>query len=160
MDHHHPTSINIAQDGTRTEVPTRVVDGSGTMKGTSSTPVCVHSGTFTLPLGATLNGSLTIRTAGHAVISGTLNGSLHVAAAATVAIDGRQNGSVQVDDEGLVEVLPSGQVAGSLTLAGRLENGGTRGGSVTIRGGELVDLPGATIREPERLADGSHLYRW
>ncbi len=159
MDHSHINSISIDEDGNRSEVPPLIVDGDHTLSATRSGGVCVHSGTFTLPADAALNGSLAVQPSAHAAIVGTHNGSLRVGSAAVVDIHGVHNGSTPVEAGGLARIRSGAHVNGSLTIAGRLENEGTRGGTVKDQSGQLVDLPGAVVRLPERLPNGMTMYR-
>jgi hypothetical protein len=96
----------------------------------------------------------------HLVIAGTQNGSLHVEDTGTVVVHGAQNGSVHVDAGAIVRVDAGGRINGSLHVSGRIENAGTRGGTVRLRDhGEVVDLPGSTALTPQVMPDGTRIYR-
>lgn len=160
MDHSHPNDIFIKAGGVEVEKPPLVVDGDNTLSGTHNGSVCVHDGTLTIVRGATHNGSLTVQPSAHVAIHGVHNGSLTIGSSATSEVLGAQNGSVHVDANGALRVAIGGRLAGSLTVTGRIENAGVRGGTVTKIGGEVIDLPGSTIKEPQRGADGANVVRW
>lgn len=160
MDHSHPNDIFIGADGVRVEKSPLVIDGDKTLSGTHNGSVCVHNGALTIGQSATHNGSLAVLTSARVVIHGVHNGSLSIGSSATSEVLGAQNGSVHVDDDGTLLVASGGRLAGSLTVAGRIENAGVRGGTVNNIGGEVIDLPGSTVMEPQRGADGANVFRW
>ncbi|SEO07469.1 hypothetical protein [Cryobacterium luteum] len=160
MDHSHPNDIFIKAGGVEVEKPPLVIDGDNTLSGTHNGSVCVHDGTLIILRGATHNGSLTVQPSAHVTIHGVHNGSLTIGSSATSEVLGAQNGSVHVDVNGALRVAIGGRLAGSLTVAGRIENAGVRGGTVTKIGGEVIDLPGSTIKEARRSAEGANVISW
>lgn len=160
VNHFHPNDVFIEAGGIRREVPALVIEGNETLQGTHNGSVCVHSGTLIIARGARHNGSLTVRPAAHLSVLGTHNGSLTVSSSASVDVTGAQNGSTHVDDGGVLRVAAGGRLAGSLTVAGLVKNAGERGGSAAELGGKIVDLPGSSVKDAERSADGTFTYRW
>jgi len=159
VDHSHPNDIFIKAGGVEVEKPPLVIDGDNTLNKTHNGSVCVHDGTLIIVRGATHNGSLTVRPSTHVATHGVPNGSLTIGSSATSDVLGAQNGSVQVDANGALRMAIGGRLAGSLTVAGRIENAGVRGGTVTNIGGKVTDLRGSTIKEPQRGADGANVFR-
>jgi hypothetical protein len=161
MTHSHSEDIHIGPDGTRTLKAPKIVEVDSTTHGAHSGSTCVHAGTYTIAHGATNNGSVTVQPRAALVVLGTQNGSLHVHADASVEIRGAHNGSVHVDPGGVVRVAPGGKLAGSLDVGGRIENAGIRGGTVrTYADGEIVDVPGGTVKQPQIGPHGEHIYHW
>ena len=157
----HHDAVLIGPGGQRSQVPTRVIEEAENLRGVQNTSSCVHSGTFTIDSGAIHNGSIQLLPSAELVVRGTNNGSLHVARNSRAVIVGRQNGSVHVDDGGLVRVETTGRLAGSLHVNGRIEHAGTRGGSVAADAfGEIVDLPGSTVKQPTTGTNGASIYNW
>lgn len=160
MNHSHPNDIFIDAGGTEREVPPLIIEGDEVLHGKHSGSVCVHSGTVTIVRGATYNGSLTVQPSAQVSILGVLNGSLTIHSYSTVEVSGVHNGSTYIDGGGLLKISAGGRTAGSLTVGGRVENSGERGGVVTEIGGDIIDLPGSTVKQPESGADGAQIYRW
>lgn len=160
MNHSHSYDIIIESGGVEREVPTLVVEEDETLRGEHNGPVCVHKGTLIIARGASHNGSLAVQSDAHVSVLGVHNGSLTISSSGSAEVVGAQNGSTHVGDSGLLRVSAGGRLAGSLTVAGRVENAGARGGSVAELGGELVDLPGSSVRHPERSANGALIFRW
>ncbi|WP_157544924.1 hypothetical protein [Nocardioides halotolerans] len=160
-DHDHPKDLHIQADGSEEYRGPWVVESDDSLNANHSGTVCVHEGaTFQIGPRGTLSGSLTLQSGSTARIDGKVAGSLTVASGAIAEITGDQSGSVTVDRGGLVRVHPGGKLAGSLVVAGLVENRGVRGGSVQIRGGEIQDLDGGSEKQPTRTTDGSSIYVW
>ncbi|WP_316302994.1 hypothetical protein, partial [Clavibacter michiganensis] len=87
------------------------------------------------------------------------NGPPRGASAADVAIAGLHSARPTVEAGGIARIRSGARVTGSTAIAGRPENEGTRGGTVKAQSGQLVDLPGAVVRLPERLPTGMPMYR-
>ncbi|RZU66983.1 hypothetical protein EV379_3358 [Microterricola gilva] len=160
MDHSHPNDIFIDAGGLQVEQATLVIDGDSTLNGAHNGSVCVHNGTLTIVQGATHNGSLAVQPGAQVAIHGAQNGSLTIGADATGEVRGAQNGSVHVDAGGVLRVAVGGRLAGSLSVAGLIENAGVRGGTVTKYGGTVIDLPGSTVKEPQVGANGAKIFHW
>lgn len=146
MDHSHPNDVFIKAGGVEVEKPPLIIDGDKTLSGTHSGSVCVHDGTLTIVRGATLNRSLTVQPSAHVAIHGVHNGSLTIGSSATGEVLGAQNGSVHVEANGALRVAIGGRLAGSLTVAGQIENAGLRGGTVTKIGGKSSTSLGRRLR--------------
>ena len=146
MDHTHPNDIFIKAGGVEVEKPPLVIDGDNTLNKTHNGSVCVHDGTLIIVRGATHNGSLTVRPSTHVATHGVPNGSLTIGSSATSDVLGAQNGSVQVDANGALRMAIGGRLAGSLTVAGQIENAGLRGGTVTKIGGKSSTSLGRRLR--------------
>lgn len=160
MNHLHPNDVVIGTGGIEREVPPLIIEGDELLGGKHNGSVCIHSGTVTIMRGATYNGSVTVQPSAQLSILGVLNGSLTINSDATVEVSGAHNGSTHVGGEGLLRISAGGRAAGSLMVRGRVENLGERGGVVTLIGGEIIDLPGSTVKQPESGADGAQIYRW
>lgn len=158
--HEHPKDTVVQADGS-TEYRDQWVVAGDTILTTSHTgSVCVHKGaTFELAKGGRLAGSLTLQPGSAARIVGQHPGSLRVGRNSVVDVLGDQSGSVHVDDSGLVKVHPGGKLAGSLHVAGVIENRGIRGGSVHLNGGTIHDIEGGSVKQPIRRSDGD-TYIW
>lgn len=76
-----------------------------------------------------------------------------------VDIAGSKNGSVHIESAGLVRVERGGKLAGSLHVAGLIENRGTRGGSVNLTGDAIEDLDGGLVKQPTQQG-GRNYYSW
>lgn len=167
--HGHPQDVFIKSDGSTEYQETWVVSYNESLATVHTGGVCVHEGaTFELSSGGQLSGSLTLqagssarisgRHAGsltlqagcHARIDGQHAGSLHVGPDSVVDVVGSQSGSVHVARTGLVRVHPGGKLAGSLKVAGLVENRGIRGGEVRSSGGVIHDLEGGSVEQPIR----------
>lgn len=158
--HTHDDDIQIDPDGKTTTKPKKVVAESETLHGDYMGGICVHSGTFTIGPGASHSGSLRILPAAQVIIRGSHNGSLHVSDHAQATVHGRQSGSVHVASDGRVLVERNGRLAGSLHNSGVIENKGIRGGTDHSLGGQIIDLPGGTVRSPSRTVNGASVYEW
>jgi hypothetical protein len=160
-DHQHGQDIHIRADGSREYRDPWVVVSDDALHGQHSGAVCVHApSTFEIGPRGQLSGSLRLQPGSSARIAGQHSGSLHVAADAVVEVTGCQSGSVHVDSGGLVRVHAGGKLAGSLYVSGLIENRGTRGGSVDMNGGALLDLDGASVKQPATSSDGTKTYVW
>jgi hypothetical protein len=160
MGHDHPLDIHIQGDGSEEFHEPWVVTRREVLTTTHSGSVCVHEGaTFELAGRGQLSGSLTLQAGSSARIVGQHSGSLHVGAESVVDVLGSQSGSVHVDHGGVVRVHPGGKLAGSLHVAGLIENRGTRGGSVHLSGGAIEDLDGGSVKQPVQ-RNGMNYYSW
>ncbi|WMY79480.1 hypothetical protein [Citricoccus sp. I39-566] len=159
-DHEHPQDVFIQADGSEEYRDPWVVTDNEVLATAHSGCVCVHEGA-TLELASTgqLSGSLTLQAGSSVRIVGQHSGSLHVGPESVVDVVGSQSGSVHVAHAGLVRVHPGGMLAGSLHVAGLIENRGTRGGSVHMSGGAIQDLEDASVKEPTRRG-GENYYSW
>ncbi|WP_153004300.1 hypothetical protein [Microbacterium testaceum] len=161
MDHSHPDNIHIGPRGERTTEPMKVVDADETLHGLYSGGTCIHQATYTVATRAVTNGSMRVSEGGSFVVHGTHNGSLHVDDGAIVDIFGSHNGSTHVSPGGLVRVHPAAKLAGSLHVGGLIENRGARGGTVTTYGnGEVRDMDGSIVKQPEISGSGARVYKW
>lgn len=159
-DHEHNQDIFSKTDGSEEFRDPWVIEGDDRLSRTHDGSVCVHEGaTFTIARGADLRGSLTLRAGSSAQIDGRHSGSLTVSEDAVATVVGDQSGSVTVQAGGQVDVADGGKLAGSLTIAGLVVNRGIRGGTVTLRGGEVRDVDGGSEKPPE-VRDGQNVYRW
>jgi hypothetical protein len=159
VDHEHNQDIFIT-DGLEERRDPWVIDEDQQLAGHHKGGICVHEDAeFTLEMGAHHAGSLSFRPGSVGRIYGKHSGSLHVAPAARVEIVGDQSGSVHIEPGGLLRVEQGGKLAGSLHVAGQIENRGVRGGSVQLAGGEIQDLDGGTVKEPSR-RNGMTFYEW
>ena len=159
-EHEHPQDVFIQADGSEEYREPWVVTDNEVLATVYSGGVCVHEGaTFELAGRGRLFGSLTLQAGSSARIVGQHSGSLHVGANSVVDVVGSQSGSVHVARAGLVRVHPDGTLAGSVHVAGLIENRGTRGGSVHMSGGAIQDLEGGTVKQPTQRDDGSY-YSW
>lgn len=159
-DHHHPLDLFVQADGSEERRDQWVIIDNEVLTATHSGGVCVHEGgTFELASRGRLSGSLSLRPGSSARIAGQHSGSLHVYAGSVADVVGTQSGSVHVERGGLVRVHPGGKLAGSLHVAGLIENRGTRGGSVHMSGGTIQDLDGGSVKQPTGRGDGNY-YRW
>lgn len=154
--HEHPKDIVVKADGSTEYRDQWVVSDDEVLATSHSGGVCVHSGaTFELAKGGRLSGSLTLQPGSAARIVGHHSGSLHVGRNSVVDVLGDQSGSVHVNHSGLVKVHPDGKLAGTLHIAGMIENRGTRGGSVHLSGGTVQDVEGGSVKQPTRRSDGN-----
>lgn len=159
-DHEHPRDIFIQADGSEEHREPWVVTSDEVLFKAHSGGVCVHQGaSFEVASRARLSGSLKLQTGSSARIVGQHSGSLHIAPDAVAEVVGSQSGSVHVERGGLVRVQPGGKLAGSLHVAGLIENRGTRGGSVHMAGGSIEDRDGGSVKQPTRQGD-SNYYNW
>lgn len=161
QDHEHRQDIIVHADGTDELRDPKVVVDDEVLSGTHSGSVCIHSGAaFEISGHGHLSGSLRLQSGSSALILGQHSGSLHVATGSVVEILGNHSGSVHVARGGLVRVHQHGKLAGSLHVAGAVENRGTRGGSVHLNGtGSIQDLEGGSAKRPSRLGN-SNTYIW
>lgn len=160
-DHSHEKDIFIQGDGSEEYRDPWVVTADESLAGAHSGGVCVHEGgTFTMGSRGHLSGSLRLQPGTSALAAGQISGSLHVSRDAVADVSGRVSGSVHVDRGGLVRVLPGGVLAGSLHVSGLIENRGTRGGTVDLSGGEILDLYGGAVKQPTTTEDGVNIYNW
>lgn len=158
--HEHGLEITINADGSRTTRPSKVVTDTELLAGSYAGGICVHEGAvFTIAEAGRLSGSLTFRSGSTGVIVGRHSGSLHVSDGASVEVVGDQSGSVHVDAGGIVVVAPTGRLAGSLHVAGLIENRGVRGGSVHLAGGAIHDI-GGTVKQPQTSDGNVAFYNW
>jgi hypothetical protein len=162
MNHEHYADIFIQADGSEEHrEPWVVHNGHETLTGTHSGGVCIHAGaSFEIGSRGQLSGSLSLQPGSSARIVGQHSGSLHVGADSVVEVVGSQSGSVHVERRGLVRVQPGGKLAGSLHVAGLIENRGTRGGPVQVIGGAVEDFDGGSVKEPTKSRDGANYYSW
>ena len=159
-DHEHSQDVFIQADGSEEYREPWVVTGSEVLTIPHSGGVCVHEGaTFELASQGRLSGSLTLQPGSSARIAGQHSGSLHVGQDSVVDILGSQSGSVHVERTRLVKVHPGGKLAGSLHVAGLIENRGTRGGSAHLSSGAIQDLNGGSVKQPIQ-RDGTNYYSW
>ncbi len=158
--HTHNDDIHIGPNGARSTTPQKVVETDETLHGSHSGGICVHSGVFTVGSRASHSGSLRVETGAKVVIRGSHSGSVHVADQAAVVVQGKQSGSVHVAAGGRLRVEHGGQLAGSLHVSGLIENSGVRGGSEHIEGGQILDLPGGSVKQPSRITNGAAVYEW
>lgn len=159
-DHEHSQDVFIRPDGSEERREPWVVTDGEVLATVHSGGVCVHEGaSFEVASRARLSGSLTLQAGSSARIVGQHSGSLHVGSGSVVDVVGSQSGSVHVERAGLVRVHPDGKLAGSLHVAGLIENRGSRGGSVDMSGGEIQDLEGGTVKQPTRRG-GETYYSW
>lgn len=159
-NHEHQDDIFIDASGNETRRQPWIIDDDAHLSTSHSGGICIHrGGELTIDKAGRHSGSLSLRPGASAVIRGAHSGSLHVAPEAMVVVEGQQSGSVHVEHGGVVRVLANGRLAGSLHVAGRIENSGQRGGTVSERGGEIIDLPGSTVKQP-RFKDGTAVYEW
>jgi len=160
-DHEHAQDIFIQADGSEEHRHPWVVASDEQLNGKHSGGVCVHAdATFEIGMRGHLAGSLSLRPGGKARIAGRHSGSLHVGPGAVAEVTGEQSGSVHVDRGGLLQVQAGGKLAGSLHVAGMIENRGTRGGSVYMSGGQILDLDGGVEKQPTKGQDGTLYYTW
>jgi hypothetical protein len=160
-DHKHPQDIFIQADGTEEYRDSWVVTSHELLDGKHSGAVCVHAdATFEIGERGHLAGSLRLQPGGTGRIAGKHSGSLHVGPGAVAEVTGDQSGSVHVDRGGLVRVQAGGKLAGSLHVAGIIENRGTRGGSVHMSDGHIRDLDGGVVKQPTKRLDGTSYYSW
>ncbi|UKA73392.1 hypothetical protein [Arthrobacter sp. FW306-06-A] len=158
-DHEHRQDTFITNGVEELREP-RIIEGHEELTTHYDGSICVHEGAeFTLAAGAGHSGSLTFRPGSAGYILGKHSGSLHVAPTATVEVAGDQSGSVHIDSGGFLKVEKGGKLAGSLHVAGQVENRGVRGGSVHLAGGEIRDLDTGTVKEPV-VKNGMSYYRW
>lgn len=158
-DHEHIQDIFIADGSERRQDPW-VIGEDQQLAGPHSGSICVHDGAeFTIGLRAHHSGSLTFRTGSVGRIVGKHSGSLYVANGARVEVSGDQSGSTHVEAGALLSVEQGGKLAGSLYVAGQIENRGVRGGSVSLAGGEIRDLDRGTVKEPTQ-RNGMTFYQW
>lgn len=161
IDHEHGQDIFIKADGSEEYREPWIVTEDDSLHGQHSGGICVHEGaTFEIGSRGQHSGSLRLQPGSKARITGQHSGSLHVGPGAEADVTGSQSGSVHVDRGGLVRVHPGGRLAGSLHVAGLIENRGIRGGSVHMSGGEIRDLDGGTVKQPTTSSDGRNTYRW
>ncbi|MCZ2819743.1 hypothetical protein O2V63_05320 [Modestobacter sp. VKM Ac-2977] len=162
MNHEHALDIHILADGSEERrEPWVITDGHETLTEAHSGGVCVHAeASFEIARRGQLSGSLSLQPGSSARIAGQHAGSLHVEAGAVAEVVGDQSGSVHVEDGGLVRVHPGGKLAGSLHVAGLIENRGTRGGSVQLSGGVVEDLDGGSVKQPTEGPRGENVYKW
>lgn len=161
QDHDHPQDIVINADGSKEYRDSRVVTDDEVLTSAHSGSICVHEGaTFEISRRGQHSGSLWLQPGSIVRIVGQHSGSLHVAADSIVEVVGNQSGSSHVERGGLVRVAPGGVLAGSLHVAGVIENRGTRGGSEHMAGGAIRDLDGGAVKPPTRMGDGGTVYRW
>jgi hypothetical protein len=159
-DHEHAQDIHIVVEGSEEHRDPMVVEEDETFAGSCSGSICVHDGaTFELARGGQHSGSLRLRPAAICRIAGQHSGSLHVSARAVAEVSRNQSGSGHVAHGGLVRVTPSGTLAGSLHVAGLIENRGTCGGSVHMAGGVIRDLKGSSVKQPTT-RNGMTYYQW
>jgi hypothetical protein len=160
-DHEHSDDILVGADGREERRRQWVVDADEELTGSYSGGICVHAGaTFEISRGGQQSGSLTFRPGSAGRIVGLHSGSLHVAERSDVEVVGDQSGSVQVDSGAVLKVAPGGKLAGSLNVAGLIENRGLRGGSVHLEGGEVRDSDGGTVKPPMSTGEGTLVYHW
>ena len=162
MTHEHPSDIHILADGSEElREPWVITDGRETLSGTHSGGVCVHAeASFEIARQGRHSGSLSLQPGSSARIAGQHSGSLHVGAGAVAEVVGSQSGSVHVERGGLVRVQPGGKLAGSLHVAGLIENRGSRGGSVQLSGGVIEDQDGGSVKQPTKGPGGANYYSW
>ena len=159
IDHEHSQDIFIT-DGSEERRDSWVIEEHRQLTGQHHGSICVHQDAeFTLELGAHHSGSLTFRPGSVGRIFGKHSGSLHVAPTARVEILGDQSGSVHIEPGGLLRVDEGGKLAGSLHVAGQIENRGVRGGSVHLAGGEIHDLDNGTVKTATH-RNGMSFYEW
>jgi hypothetical protein len=160
-DHDHSDDILVGADGRRERRRQWVLDADEALAGSYSGSICVHAGaTFEISRRGQHSGSLTFRPGSGGRIVGLHSGSLHVAERSDVEVVGDQNGSVHVDSGAVLKVAPGGKLAGSLHVAGLIENRGLRGGSVHLEGGEVRDVDGGTVKQPVSSGEGNAVYYW
>jgi hypothetical protein len=160
-DHDHSDDIFIGADGRSERRSQRVVDADEALTGPYSGGICVHAGaTFEISRGGEHSGSLTFRSGSGGRIVGRHSGSLHVSERSDVLVVGDQSGSVHVDSGAVLKVAAGGKLAGSLHVAGLIENRGLRGGSVHLEGGEIRDVDGGTVKQPTSTGEGTAVYNW
>ena len=156
-NHQHPQDIHILADGSEEHREPWVVTDNEVLATAHSGGVCVHEGArFELAGRGQLSGSLRLQSGSSARIVGQHSGSLHVASGSVANIVGSQSGSVHVERGGLVRVHPGGKMAGSLHVAGLIENRGSRAGSEHISGGTIQDLEGGSVKQPIRRGDRNY----
>lgn len=160
-DHEHGRDIFIQADGSEEYRDRWVVTSDELLKGEHSGGVCVHAdATFEIGVRGHLAGSLSLQPGSTGRIAGTHSGSLRIGPGAVAEVSGEQSGSVHIDRGGLVRVHRGGKLAGSLHVAGVIENRGTRGGSVQLNGGQIRDLDGGVEKQPIKHRDGTEYYSW
>lgn len=160
-DHEHAQDVVIQPDGSEHYRDPRVITSDDSLNGAHSGSICVHEGaTFQVGRQGRHSGSLSLQPGSTVRIVGQHSGSLHVASDAVAEVLGGQSGSVHVEYGGLVRVHPGGKLAGSLHVAGLIENRGTRGGSVHMDGGEIQDLDSGSVKQPTTTEDGASYYSW
>lgn len=160
MTHEHENDVFVGSDGSRELREPRVVEGSESLADAFSGGICVHEGAnFEVSQGGHHSGSLKFQPDSTGRIVGEHSGSLHVPHNCEVQIIGRQSGAVHVGAGGVLKVEPSGRLAGSLHVAGLIENRGVRAGRVHLNGGEVLDVDGGTMKQPTTDADGTRVYR-
>lgn len=67
---------------------------------------------------------------------------------------------MHVASHGRVLVESNGRLPGSLHNSGIIENKGIRGGTDHSLGGDIIDLPGGTVKSPSRTVNGASAYEW
>ena len=139
----------------RRPVEPTVIRQSESITGTHRGSVIVDSN-GSLSLDGVLQGSLLLESGAKAVVHGEQQGSVTVETGATMTVAGAVKGSVLVADGGLVSVTPSGLLAGTVEVHGRVVNAGTRAGVVSGQG-RIEDLPGSRVVKP-RVVNGTHYY--
>ena len=160
LDHAHDRDIFVNADGTEEYGDPWVIEGNEQLNGQHSGSICVHDGAmFTIATGSHHSGSLACCPGSVGRIIGKNSGSLHVAPTAVVEVTGDQSGSVHVERGALVRVAPGGKLAGSLHVAGEIENRGMRGGTLHLEGGQVQDVDGGTVKQPTH-KDGISVYEW
>lgn len=158
-NHEHSQDIFIT-DESEERREAWIIEEHQQLFGQHNGSICVHEAAeFTLALGAHHSGSLTFRPGSVGRILGKHSGSLHVARTARVEVLGDQSGSVHIESGALLQVEPGGKLAGSLYVAGQIENRGVRGGTVHLAGGNIRDIDSGTVKEPTH-RNGMSVYEW
>lgn len=160
-EHEHRLDIFVGSDGSEERRGPWVVDNDSDLTSSYSGSICVHPGAvFEITRYGHHSGSLTFQPGSVGRIIGKHSGSLHVAEEAHVEVLGDQSGSVHIDAGAVLRVAPSGKLAGTLNVAGVVENRGVRGGSIRLAGGQVHDVDGGAVKQPSTNRDGTSIYRW
>lgn len=75
-------------------------------------------------------------------------GPLDLASGSTVEVIGLQNGPVEIAAGAVLKITSGGRLAGTIRVAGLVENRGTRAGNAVLAGGEVHDIEGGMIEPP------------
>jgi hypothetical protein len=158
----HPQDVFVGADGSEEYRDPWVVDSDDQLGGSHSGSICVHGGAnFEIARGAHHSGSLSFQMGSSGRIIGRHSGSLYLGEQSNVEVVGDQSGTVNVDPGAVLKVAPGGKLAGTLHVAGLIENRGVRGGTVQADGGgEVRDVDGGVVKPPTSMRDGRAIYRW
>lgn len=141
-------------DGRR--VPQTVISTDHEITGTHEGTVHVEGGRLTLT--GIIQGTLSIRSGGSALIQGKQKGTVSVENGAEVIVTGAVNGTASVHQGGRVVVEPGGRLAGTLSNDGIVIIRGVFGGVRSGRGEFRVEGNGV-VKQPV-IRDGMHFYEW